>query len=185
MHSRLLALGLLIGVLLGGMLLLSHPGMQDQSPASSQSPASPSAADTPLSNTPGIPAIVPHLLSPTAATGAASRARFTVSDVKAYLSAHPFPSGPVVPGASATILAIDFMTSQQASQRLHGESIGLPDRALVCYVTLHGPFTLKHIQQPPGAAPLPPVSTGVEVFDTQTGNLLLWWVPSPTSPTQV
>ena len=111
MHSRLLALGLLIGVLLGGMLLLSHPGMQDQSPGSSQSQASPSAADTPLSNTPGIPAIVPHLPSTTPTTGAASRARFTVSDVKAYLSTHPFPSGP-------------WGIRDHSSDRLHDQSAG-------------------------------------------------------------
>lgn len=75
------------------------------------------------------------------------------------------------------LLTIAFITSKQASMRMHGESVGLADTAQVCYVELYGPFTMKYAPVPPGAS-LPVSATGVEVFDGLTGNLLLWWVPS-------
>jgi hypothetical protein len=117
----------------------------------------------------GIPAI-----KPTLANGSQ---RFTIADVKAYLKTHPFPSGPTTTGKDARILTIAFMTSKEASIRMHGESVGLADTDQVCYVELYGPFTMTRASVPPGAS-LPVSNTGVEVFDALTGNLLLWWVPS-------
>ena len=117
----------------------------------------------------GIPAIKPTL--------AVGSQRFTLADVKTYLKNHPFPSGPTTSGKPARILTIAFITSKEASTRMHGESVGLADTDQVCYVELYGPFTMKYASVPPGAS-LPVSATGVEVFDGMTGNLLLWWVPS-------
>ncbi len=103
---------------------------------------------------------------------------FTTSDVRAFLRIHPFVSGPPVKGATPTIVEIKFMTSKQASVLMRGESVGLPDTAIVCYVKFHGPFTQVNASVSPGAKPLPPTDTGVEIFDGQTGNLLMWWTPS-------
>lgn len=124
----------------------------------------------PRSSGPGIPAIQPTLpisLSP----------RFTTADVRVYLSTHPFMSGPLVKGATSTIVEIKFMTSKQAGVLMHGASVGLPDSSLVCYVKLHGPFTQSNASVPPGAKQLPSTEFGVEIFDAQTGNLLMWWTP--------
>jgi hypothetical protein len=58
---------------------------------------------------------------------------------------------------------------------MHGESTGLPDDAMVCYVELRGPFNPVMMSIPPGAGgQQKPVETGEEVFDAETGNLLEW-----------
>lgn len=116
----------------------------------------------------GMPAI-----QPTLSTG---EVRFTVQDVQAYLQKHPFPSGPTTTGKAAIIRTIDFITSKDASLRLHGASIGLADTDIVCYVELYGPFSTTKVSLPPGAKPLPPSDLGVEVFDALTGNRLMWWI---------
>jgi hypothetical protein len=76
-------------------------------------------------------------------------------------------------------VAVDYITSKEASQRLKDASIGLAASAMVYYVKWHGPFNPKtRISAPPGAILPASVSEGVEVFDAQTGNLLLWWIPN-------
>jgi hypothetical protein len=97
---------------------------------------------------------------------------FTSVDVTHYITTHPFPLGPTTTGKPPTIVSIEFITSKQASQRLLGESIGVPDTAIVCYVKLSGPFTMSFAPHPPGAQ-VPPSNTATEIFDAQTGNLLL------------
>ena len=57
-----------------------------------------------------------------------------------------------------------------------GEYISRPDSALVCYVELRGPFFPTHVSVPPGQALPETVDGGIEVFDAQTGNLLVWGV---------
>jgi hypothetical protein len=103
--------------------------------------------------------------------------RFTVTDVKAYLSKHLFPSGPTTTGKPATIRTIEFISSKKASLLIHNGSIGLADTDQVCFVELYGPFTNTHVPVPPGANPYPVTDIGVEIFDAQTGNLLLYWLP--------
>lgn len=120
----------------------------------------------PSSSGPGLPAIHPS-----------SPLGITTTDVQAYLRIHPFVGGPPVKGVTVSIETIQFMTSKQASALMDGEETGLPDTATVCYVKLHGPFTVVG-PVPPGAQQLPTVAYGVEIFDAQTGNLLMLWTPS-------
>jgi hypothetical protein len=62
------------------------------------------------------------------------------------------------------------MTSAQASQRMDGESIGLPDDAIVCYVELSGEFLLTW---GPVAPTVPYVTVGILVIDAHSGNILV------------
>jgi hypothetical protein len=57
---------------------------------------------------------------------------------------------------------------------MKGEFVGIPDSGMVCYVELYGPFYTTMISVPPGQTLPPTIDKGVEVFDAQTGNLLLW-----------
>jgi hypothetical protein len=59
---------------------------------------------------------------------------------------------------------------------MHGEFIGVPDREMVCYVVLRGPFVLTNISIPPGMEmrEIPIAETVVQGFDTRAGNLLIW-----------
>ena len=97
---------------------------------------------------------------------------FTSSDVIRFISTHSSPLGPTTTGMPPTIVSIEFITSKQASQRLLGEWIGVPDTAIVCYVKLYGPFTNSDVPSPPGAI-IKPSNTATEIFDAQTGNLLV------------
>lgn len=94
-------------------------------------------------------------------------ARFTSADAAKWVSAHAVPHTFV--SAKPTVGQIDFITSGEASTRLKGETIGIPDSSLVCYVPFYGNFTAIG---PPKSKPVT-FSKGVEIFDAQTGNLLL------------
>jgi len=169
MRTKLLFASLIVAVLcVIGVVVASNYNAQAQNTASAGQTTR--ASIPPQSGGLGIPAIQPTL-------PISSSPRFTSADVRAYLSTHPFMSGPPVKGATPTILEIKFMTSKQASALMRGESVGLPDTAIVCYVKFHGPFTQVNASVPPGAKPLPLADTGVEIFDGQTGNLLMWWTP--------
>lgn len=117
------------------------------------------------SGSPGAPAIVPRTQGSPA---------FTADDVKIYYQSHSFSAGPTVSGAAPTITSIRFITSQQAQALMHGEFVGLPASAMVCYVALHGPFYPTLVSVPPGQTLPATVDNGFEVFDAHTGNLLLW-----------
>lgn len=109
----------------------------------------------------GHPAITPRTStqngSPTYTTGDA------VQYVQSHRVPHTFGSStrPIVDSSS-------FMTSREASKLLNDEYIGVPDNALVCYVTFHGTFVVPAPQGQTAA-----FTKGIEVFDAQTGNLLL------------
>lgn len=169
MRFKLLFVSLIVAVVcVIGAIAASNYNAQAQNTASAGQTTQ--ASIPPRSSGLGIPAIQPTL-------PISSSPRFTTADVKAYLSTHPFMSGPPVKGVTPTIVEIKFMTSKQASALMRGESVGLPDSSLVCYVKLHGPFTQSNASVPPGAKQLPSVEFGVEIFDGQTGNLLMWWTP--------
>ena len=106
--------------------------------------------------------------------------RFTVQEANAYVNTHPFPGGPTTTGASPTIVSTNFITTKEANKRMHGEHTGLADTALVCYVVLKGLFTMANVSRPYGVKALPPANFGVEVFDAQTGNFLMWWAVGDT-----
>jgi hypothetical protein len=93
---------------------------------------------------------------------------FTVADVKQYFKAHPMLTTAGKPG---TLVKVAFMASKQASTLTNGESVGIPDDAMVCFVELHGPFVLNNVSMPMGAK----APTGQNVYyviDAQTGNQL-------------
>lgn len=99
----------------------------------------------------------------------------TTADVAHYVTAYPFPGGPMASGGVPTIIILQLMTSREASNLLGGEDIGLPDNAQVYFVVLRGPFVMENMHVPPGEQ-VPAVDRGDEVFDAQTGNLLLWGI---------
>ncbi len=115
----------------------------------------------------GVPAITPTRHGTPA---------FTAADVRRYYLIHSFSAGPTVSGAPPTIVSIRFITTKDAQALMGGEPIGLPDNAMVCYVELRGPFYPKYVSVPPGQTLPATFDAGVEVFDAQTGNLLLWGV---------
>jgi hypothetical protein len=126
---------------------------------------------TPNPYPPGAPAI--HPTRDAATNGGAA---FTAADVEQFIQAHGYAGGATVSGGPPTILKILFITSQQASALLNGEDIGRPDNAIVCYVLVAGPF-YSSVSLPYGVpTPKAPYihQTGYEVFDAQTGNLLLY-----------
>jgi hypothetical protein len=140
-------------------------------------PLGASSIPTRTISTPGIPAIVPQTMPFTTSNITPTSPRIKLSDVQAFVKVHSFPGGNPVPGASAKLIAIDLLTSQEAGQRLHGTDIGLSNSALVYYVEWQGPFNVVNASVPPKVVPKP-AAEGVEVFDATTGNALLWWVPN-------
>lgn len=94
---------------------------------------------------------------------------FTARDVLDYERTHPFMNHRMKPAGRPTVTKVLFITSAEASKRLGGEWIGLPDDALVSFVELYGTYTF--------ASPFGQVSqrTGTmrQVFDAHTGVLLL------------
>ena len=100
----------------------------------------------------------------------------TATDVQQYVSTHPFPGGPVVPGAQLKIQVLQLMTSQEASIQMRGEYIGLPDNASVYYVVVKGPFLLTGIPSVTSIKGPNKFELGEEVFDAKTGNRLVWGI---------
>jgi hypothetical protein len=95
---------------------------------------------------------------------------FTARDVLDYENAHPFAAMRVEAVGKPAITKIWFLTSAEASQQMHGESIGIPDDALVCYVEFYRIFRKG---SGPGGEPTERMGTAQQVFDAHTGNLLV------------
>lgn len=111
----------------------------------------------------GIPAITPHLK-----TTDGRQPTFTETDVVQWVRAHPMESA--LPGSvPASVASVAFITSQVVSAQLLGESTGLPDGALVCYVRVTGKFASY---SPVGGPPLI-YHDGYILFDAVTGNLIM------------
>jgi hypothetical protein len=121
----------------------------------------------------GVPAITPHinLNNPNLPT-------FTVSDVTQYVLKYGSPEGPLTQGSHITFEKIVFVTSPEASVLMKGESTGLPNNALVCYVLIHGPFkaTGMHLDPVFGIKTAPVVPLTEIVYDARTGKMLVWGV---------
>jgi hypothetical protein len=92
---------------------------------------------------------------------------FSLDDAKEYVKNHPL-RGRSNTGRSFTITRVEFMSSKQVSDLLHGESTGFPDGHTMCYVEIQGPITFSG---PEGVALT--YNGAVEVFDGETGNLLI------------
>lgn len=104
-----------------------------------------------------------------------SGATFTAADVIQWGNSHEFGLQPAG-AAHPQIVNVDFITAAQASQRMQGESIGVPDSSLVCYAQAQGDFIAYG---PPGWKPAngqPNYAIFHEytlVFDAQTGDILV------------
>jgi hypothetical protein len=115
---------------------------------------------------PGIPAIQPHLITANT-SGSGSSPAFTAADATQYVTSHPFWHTKILVSGPVKVTHVEFITSSALSVRLHDENIGRPDAALVCYVQIQGTIIL------PGVKGAHTVHTAFEVFDAQTGNLIL------------
>ena len=137
-------------------------------------PHTPNTARVPISQmyNAGQPAILVHRIIGVTQNNPSTPA-FTRDDVIAYLNTNGFPAGPLVQGAHLKILTFQFITAKQASDRMKGEFVGLPDNSLVCYVKVQGPFMLTNVHLPKGY-PRTTAEIGDIVFDGHTGNLMIW-----------
>jgi len=106
----------------------------------------------------GLPAIKPHLNAGPS---------FTHDDVGNYVNTHQIPGASLM-GSKPIITKILFESSLEVSKQLKGESTGFPDDAILCYVEFQGTFSFAG---PSGKAVT--YQTGYEVFDSQTGNLVM------------
>lgn len=110
----------------------------------------------------GVPSITPHNdCTPS----------FTVQDVLAFEHSHPFGNHRMVSMGQSKVTKVLFITSAQASQRIGGEWIGLPDDALVCFVELYG--TYRFLSPFPSIPDSIHTGTMHNIFDAHTGNLLV------------
>jgi hypothetical protein len=101
-----------------------------------------------------------------ATPGAASP--FSKSDVVSYFATHNLPRLSGKPG-QVHVVSLEFLTSKQVSDRLHGESTGLPDGDPVGFATLSGTFAVSG----PPPAKHATFSSAYAAFDGATGNLLM------------
>lgn len=163
-----------VALLLAGLLLVITVTNSSASHASPASSSHGPAARVPVSqiDNSGVPAIPAHPSTGVAANNT-SAPSFTKNDVIAYLNKYGFPVGPLVPGAHLKILTLQFVTARQASILMKGESVGVPDNSLVCYVKVQGPFLLENIHAPKSYTRTT-ADIGDMVFDAHTGNLLTW-----------
>ncbi len=161
----------LIPIVVGGTLLTTAAGVgaagSAHRPAATTSPPIPPHART---YPPGLPAIQPR------ATGVdVAHAAFAEADVRGYLQSHHYFFR-TTDGSTPQVAKILFVPSSQASAQMHGESTERPDTTLVCFVELHGSFSLSSMHRPYGdhRADNGVAHIGQILFDAQTGNLLVW-----------
>lgn len=126
---------------------------------------------------PGASAIIPHLH---AATAHSNTPTYTTDDVKQFILKKHLPWGFLQKNAHLTFKKVAFMTAKESSQLPLGDDLDRPDNAIVCYVLVHGPFTLAglHLNGPVRPEAMK-AEYGTMVFDGVTGNLLSWGVPAP------
>lgn len=155
----------LCGLFLLGVSVLLIQSIAGQAYGASQVPSqtpAPSSQQHPPSSSLGVPAIQPHIAQVNGPT-------YTISDARNYVNTHLLPSR-LGPQGKAVIVKAAFLQSQQVSALMQGESTGVPNGTLLCYVELHGTFAI-HV--PGQSAKVVTYHTAMEVFDAQTGNLLI------------
>jgi hypothetical protein len=96
-----------------------------------------------------------------------------VQDVPAYENAHPFVGLHLEVVGKPTITKIWFITSAAARGQMTGESTGLSDDALVCYVEFYGTFRVYGPPNPNGSNPVEHPGKAQQLFDAHTGELLV------------
>jgi len=109
----------------------------------------------------GDPAVISH----------SDETTFTRTAIEQYIKTHAFAGGLTISGKKPIVNEILLISSHDASMLMKGEYVGVPDNKLVWYVQYCGPFLLDWV--PYGVKP-PTYPLGQEVFDAQTGQMLLW-----------
>jgi hypothetical protein len=105
---------------------------------------------------------------------------FTAQHVLAFENAHPFVGHLEVVG-KPKISKIWFITSAEARGQMQGESTGLSDDALVCYVEFYGTFRVYGIPDPNASKSVEHPGKAQQLFDAHTGNLLVF-LEHPLTP---
>lgn len=134
-------------------------------------------APTPVTTTmcPGAPTAgdgIPAIPARTTCTPA-----FTTQDVRAYFAGTYSLGRTDTVGSHLTITRILFTTAHDARRLMGGESVGLPDGAVVCYVELNGEVRPQNMSILQGSATTHPALATVTVrviFDAHTGNELVF-----------
>jgi hypothetical protein len=144
-RTRLFLFALVALLIVGGWILLSSPNVSARAPVIPQA-----------EGLTGVPAIA------VSASATVSPAQITT-----YIYSHRVARN-VAPVEGTKLTDQRYITSGDVRTVLYGESTGLPDSAPVVFVTLSGAFTFAG---PHGVSATYPY--GFEVFDAETGNLLL------------
>lgn len=110
----------------------------------------------------GAPAIAPH----PGTRGASANHAFLEVDAQAYAMSHPLWHA--TSSTTSSVDAVRFLSAQEVSKLLNGESTGQPDSTPLCYVQIHGEYQYA---SPDGHTVV--FHAGFEVFDATTGNLLM------------
>ena len=99
---------------------------------------------------------------------------FTAEDMTTYLQGAARCSlGPTLSGQPPTVQSVEFVGCKDLTNRLN-VYIGPEDDALVCYIVLRGPFSLRMMSRAPGDRRGPPICETVEeIYDASTGRLLV------------
>ncbi|GCF09725.1 hypothetical protein [Dictyobacter arantiisoli] len=182
MRTRLFSVSCIVGAVFFGLFILVQPNVQaEKTDIIIPKPLNLSQMKaSSLPDHPGHPAIDP-VSSATEINTVHSNVEVSIrvksDNVKTYLLSHEFPCGPLVAGAILKVVSIDLLSSKDASARLSGESLGLPDTAPVYLVKVQGPFKTTMMPFAPGAKAISQVPYGIEVFDAETGNMLIWSIP--------
>jgi hypothetical protein len=100
----------------------------------------------------------------------------SIADVQHYVLTQPFPGGPTVSHQQPKIVKLLLTTSRQASNLLGGEYVTSSENLKVYFVVLNGPFLMENISLPQGINEMPTANHVFEVFDAQTGNLIVWGI---------
>lgn len=93
----------------------------------------------------------------------------TRDDVVRYVTLNKMPRT-LSPSTNSAVTSASLLTSAEISNLLHGESTGFPDGKQLWFVQVRGIFVFPG---PPGTLPLV-AHLGYEVFDPDTGNLLMF-----------
>lgn len=130
-----------------------------------------------LYQTPGPMQPAPGLVPPRGrASTNSSAVVFSTQDVQAYVLAHGFVGGPVVPGHTLKVLNIQLMTPQQADAQ-GAELESYTSTKMVYVVKMEGPFYTTNVKAPANGNGPATAPTGYEIFDAHTGDMLEWGLP--------
>lgn len=167
MKKLAVVLVIVIALVFGSLFLVVSSGLDVGHAQQSQS-LQVHTSSTPGSSVMGLPAITPHIQVTSSLTSSSTPSpTYSLDDAIHYVTTHPMPDA-LITGSKPVIVKAVFLSSQEVSKLMKGESTGVPNGTLLCYIELQGTFTFS------GGSGTPVIyHTGVEVFDAYTGNLLI------------